>query len=199
MIFRVSEAESFRQWLGNEEADLEALLSRLRGETEPSQAMLAGTAFHALLECASVGDEITDAEQGGFRFVVEVDADIALAPIREVRANKLYSPGITISGQLDVLDGHRIEDHKTTGRFDPDRYLDGYQWRYYLDIFGADVFRWNVFEMREIEPKVYLIHQFHRLEQHRYPGLHADCQRLAEDLHGFAAEHMPERLVQVAS
>lgn len=199
MIFRVSEAESFRQWRDDDESDLSALLARLRGEMEPSQAMLAGTAFHALLERASEGEEIAEAEQDGFRFIIEVDIELALAPIRELRANKLYAPGITISGQLDVLDGRRVEDHKTTGRFDPERYLDGYQWRFYLDIFGADTFRWNVFEMREVEPHAYLVHHFHRLEQHRYPKLHEDCARLAADIHGFALEHMPERLQAVAA
>lgn len=198
MIFRVSEAESFRQWRANEEAGLDGLLARLRGQVPPSQAMLAGTAFHAILERAAAGEDIAEAEQDGFRFIIEVDVALALSPIRELRAHKDY-PGITISGQLDVLDGRRVEDHKTTERFDAERYLDGYQWRFYLDIFEADAFRWNVFEMREVDPMVYLVHHFHRLEQHRYPGLSRDCERLAVDLAAFARQHMPERLAQVAA
>ena len=42
---------------------------------------------------------------------------------------------------LGGIDGLRIEDHKTTSRFEPDWYLPGYQWRLYLDIFGASRFR----------------------------------------------------------
>lgn len=198
MIFRVSEAELFRQWRDDEDMDVEMLLARLRGEAPPSQRMLAGTAFHAILECASTGEEIAEAEHAGFRFIIEADIELALTPIREYRASKLY-PGITITGQLDHQDGLRIEDHKTTERFDADRYLSGYQWRYYLDIFGAKVFRWNVFEMREVEPGVYLVHHFHRLEQRRYPGMERDCEMLAVDLASFAHERMPERLVQVAA
>ena len=198
MIFRVSEAETFRQWREDEEAELEALLVRLRGLDPPSQAMRAGTAFHAILERAAAGQVIDEAEQDGFRFIVEVDAELALSPIREYRAHRQY-PGIAITGQLDVLDGLRVEDHKTTSQFDADRYLGGYQWRFYLDIFDAWVFRWNVFEMREVDPCVYLVHRLHRLEQRRYPGMERDCERLALDLADFARQHMPERLLEKAA
>lgn len=198
MIFRVSEAETFRQWRDDEEAELSALLARLRGIEPPSQAMLAGTAFHAILERASAGEVIEHAEQDGFRFIVEVEAELALSPIREYRAQKQY-PGIAITGQLDHLDGLRVEDHKTTGQFDPDRYLFGYQWRLYLDIFDAQVFRWNIFEMREIDPSVYLVHRMHQLEQRRYPGMEMDCERLAVDLAEFAKRNMPERVLDQAA
>lgn len=191
MQFRVSEVESFRQWLNDEESDIEALLARLRGETSPSEAMQAGTAFHRALELASVG-ETDHLEANGYRFRFECDVDLALPSIRELRASKQYGP-ISVTGCVDVLEGLRIEDHKTTGQFDADRYLAGYQWRYYLDIFGAKVFRWNVFEIREDEPRVYIVRAHHRLEQSVYPGMHAECARLAGELHAFALEHMPER------
>lgn len=191
MIFRVSECESFRQWRADDDAELSDLLARLRGETPPSDAMLAGTAFHRALELATVG-ETAELEANGYRFVVDCDAHLALPDIRELRASKAYGP-ITVTGCVDVIHGLRIEDHKTTGRFDPDRYLDGYQWRLYLDIFGAKVFRWNVFEIREKAPRIYSVLAVHQLEQHAYPRMHDDCARLASDLHQFALEHMPER------
>ena len=84
-----------------------------------------------------------------------------------------------------AIDGKRIDDHKTTGRFDPDRYLSGYQWRLYLDIFEADVFRWNVFEVVKTadtpDGQEWSVFGSHRLEQHRYPQLADDCQRLVAD------------------
>ena len=153
MLFRVSEVESYRQFRNDPDAELGTLLAWLRNEVPPSQAMLAGTAFHDVLEHADVG-ELSTAESQGFKFIIEVDTRLALAPIRELRQSKQFG-GLTITGKLDVLDGLRVEDHKTTGRFDPDRYLTGYQWRYYLSIFGAQVFRWNVFEMREVEPRIH--------------------------------------------
>jgi hypothetical protein len=72
-----------------------------------------------------------------------------------------------------------VEDHKTTGRFDPERYLSGYQWRLYLDIFGADLFRWNVFEIKATDdPLTWDVFAQHTLEQYRYPAMSADCARL---------------------
>jgi hypothetical protein len=197
MFFRVSEAESFRQWQQDEDAEMETLLARLRGQTEASEAMLAGTAFHKALEIAPLGDH-PQLQALGYTFNVQGDFHIAIPPIREVRASKTFeTPAgpITISGQLDTIFGKRIEDHKTTGRFDPERYLNGYQWRLYLEIFGADQFRWNVFEINATDdPMVWDVFAQHTLEQYRYPTMPGDCARLACDLALFAREHMPERI-----
>lgn len=193
MLFRVSEVESFRQWRDDEEAELSDFLARLHGEQEPSDAMLAGTAFHRALELATEGEAET-LEANGFRFLIECDITLALPEIRELRASRAYGP-ITVTGCVDVIEGVRIEDHKTTSRFDPERYLDGYQWRYYLDIFGAEVFRWNIFEMRPIEDRVYSVFATHRLEQHRYPSMRHDCAKLVKALHEFAVANLPERRI----
>lgn len=204
MTFRVSEVESFRQWRNDEEADLDLLLARMRGQTEPSAAMLAGTAFHKGLETAPTGLEVSSIEAEGYTFTFQGDFTIALPAIREVRANKTWivdGERVSISGQLDCIHGKRVEDHKTTGRFDPDRYLEGYQWRLYLEIFGADHFRWNVFEIKnvdELEPFLWEVHAQHTLEQYRYPGMDADCERLVTDLARFACVHLPERVRQEA-
>lgn len=197
MLFRVSEAESYRQWRADEDAELTDLLAWLRGEVPPSEAMLAGTAFHKALEDATDGEADT-LEAEGYQFVITADITLALPKIREVRTSKDYG-GITITGKLDVLDGRRVEDHKTTAQFSPDRYIAGYQWRYYLDLFGADVFRWNVFELKELKRHVYEVRGFHQLEQCRYPGMERDCRDLALDLADFAASHLPERRTKCAA
>lgn len=193
MYHRVSSVEAFRQWEADDDADTDALIASIRGLSEPSQAMRAGTAFHKILENAA--DTVHGpVEIDGFRFLFPAELEISLTQVRELRASKVYTVDgepITISGQVDAIDGLRIEDHKTTGRFDADRYLAGYQWRLYLDIFGADVFRWNVFEIKEVEstgdsfgfdapPPEYEVCAQHTLEQFRYPNLGADCQALVE-------------------
>jgi hypothetical protein len=143
-------------------------------------------------------------EANGHVFTFAGDFDVQMAPIRELRASKVYivdGVPIRISGQVDQIDGKRIDDHKTTGRFDADRYLAGYQWRLYLDIFGADVFRWNVFEIQQVEsctptegfelpPPEYEVFAQHRLEQFRYPALEADCQALVERFARFVRDHI---------
>jgi hypothetical protein len=198
MTFRVSEAESFRQWQQDEEADLDLLLARMRGESEASEAMLAGTAFHKALELAPTGLHSSNIGALGYEFRFSDEFELALPNVREVRAGRTYmvdGEPIVISGQLDAIEGKRVEDHKTTGRFDPERYLGGYQWRLYLEIFGADVFRWNIFEIRVMDdPLVWEVFAAHRLEQFRYPGMGADCERLVADLARFARVHLPERV-----
>lgn len=202
MRFRVSEVESFRQWREDDDAELETLLARLRGETPPSPAMLAGTAFHKCLEMSPTGLTVTELVADDYRFTFAGDFAVELPAIREVRASKTWlvdGEPVTISGQLDAIHGRRVEDHKTTGRFDPERYLTGYQWRLYLLIFGADLFRWNVFEITETdEPGHWQVFAQHRLEQCRYPEMERDCERLVTDLARFAKTHLPERVKREA-
>lgn len=192
MIFRVSEVETFRQWLEDEDADIEPLLARLRGEVPASPQMLAGTAFHRGLETATPGT-FEQIEANGYTFLFPQDSEIALPVVREVRASKDYG-GITVTGCVDVLDGLRIEDHKTTSRFDADRYLAGFQWRFYLDIFGAYIFRWNVYEIEQLRERVFAVKPPQFLTQYRYAAMEAECTALANRLREFALAYMPERV-----
>lgn len=195
MKFRVSNVARFAEWERDPDADTGDLITSLMGLSEPSQAMRAGTAFHSILERASAGEEISEAVADGFTFLVTADIELSPGQIREVRASKTYmvdGEPIIITGQLDSIIGKRIEDHKTTSRFDPDRYLDGWQWRLYLDIFEADAFRWNVFEISELadESMTYEVRTLHCLEQQRYPELQADCQAIVERFARFVREHV---------
>ena len=193
--YRVSNVARFAEWERDEDIDTEALIESISGLSEPSQAMRAGTAFHSILERASAGEEIEEATADGFTFIITADISLSPGQIREVRAAKTYTVDgapIVISGQLDAITGKRIEDHKTTSRFDPDRYLQGWQWRLYCDIFGADVFRWNVFEIAELpdDPLVYEVRSLHMLEQQRYPELGRDCQAIVERFARFVRERI---------
>lgn len=195
--YRVSHVESFRQWERDDEGELADIVTKIAGTFEPSPAMRAGTAFHKALELAPTGIAADSIEAEGYTFHFPDDMDVELSPIREVRASKTYmvdGEPITISGQVDQIDGHRVDDHKTTGRFDPDRYLEGYQWRLYLDIFGAHHFRWNVFEIAEAEePASYNVRAAHRLEQFRYPRLAADCQDMVGRFARFVRAHIEQQ------
>lgn len=197
MRVRVSNLESFRSWRDDEAykngwvdtpETVEDLVARICDHA-PSEPMLAGTAFHYALEHAEVGAEYSTLEAQGFSFLLP-DAELELPLIREVRAEKDYD-GLVVSGKLDCLEGRRVDDHKTTSRVDLERYLVGYSWRYYLDIFGADTFRWNVFPIKEVARRVYEVSPPQRLEQRRYPGLPADCARLAAEFKAFADRHLP--------
>lgn len=204
-LLRVSatDIDAFRRWRDDEEdasnlADLIAQLRRLMPSTE---AMEAGTALHKALETAEPGDH-KGFEADGFTFSFETDAEIDLPPIREMKATREYRVAdciVTLVGKVDALHGRRIDDHKFTAKFDADRYLESYQWRIYLEVFGADEFRWNVFEAKESAPKNYLIRNVHTLTMHRYPGIGADVEREVREFVSFARDHLPERFQRAAA
>lgn len=181
MRARVSNLEAFRQWRADETATLDAL----RFDIPETEAMRAGTAFHRALETAPDGEH--DAlHANGYRFILP-DGTLRLPKVRELRAQKAYGP-LTVSGCVDAIRGRIVTDHKTTGRCDPERYFDGYQWRLYLDIFEADVFEWLIYEIRELQPMVYEVADPQVLRQFRYPGMSEDCADLAADYYRTLAQ-----------
>lgn len=196
MLARVSNIEAFRKWRDADDQPVADLVRYITVD-KPTKAMLAGTAFHDALEHAVPGDyDVLQAMEHTFHLP---DCELVLPTIREVRAYGEYG-GLTVTGKVDCLDGKRVDDHKTTSRFDAERYLAGYQWRFYLDLFGADVFRWNVFELKEVGELEYRVSPPQLLEVTRYPGLHDDCMQLALDYLAFALEHLPAgRGIEVAA
>lgn len=179
------------------EIELGELLARLRREQPPTPAMLAGTALHKALENAAAGDHKGFASDD-YTFSFEIDADLDLPDIREMKATREYlidGCEVTLVGKVDGIHGKRIDDHKLTERFDAEKYLDSYQWRIYLEVFGADEFRWNVFEGRPTVEggKDYLIRAVHPLRMRRYPGIAADVERELHRFVAFARDHMPEK------
>ena len=198
MFLRVSatDIDALRYYREREDGDLVGLLAQLRREAQPTTPMLAGSAFHKALEHASDGDHAA-LEADGYTFDIEAEGEIALPSIREMKATREYlidGCTVTLVGKVDAIQGRTVIDHKMTGRFDPERFLNSMQWRVYLDVFDADEFRWNVFEAREAEPGRYRITAIHPLTMHRYPGMGEDIER---ELHAFVAfihDHLPEKV-----
>lgn len=63
----------------------------------------------------------------------------------EVRLYKDYGKAV-VTGQADMIDGLELRDIKT--KFSPIRdsdYINSCQWRFYLDMFGADTFHFDLF------------------------------------------------------
>ena len=179
-VVRVSTLEAFRRWRNDEDSSVDDLF-----HVPETEAMRVGTALHKVLELSSAGtfDKVCS---DGYTFRFDCDIEIPAMQVKEFRSNKRYGD-LTVSGQCDGIIGRTVYDYKTTGFFSTDKYLDGYQWRYYLDIFGLDVFRWLVFV---IEPDrqdscLYSVREFHQLEALRYSGLHTDCMALAKDFQDF--------------
>lgn len=202
MLARVSHIEAYRRWTnwqplfdGQEEPSLDDLVRSITTD-EPSEAMKVGTAFHAALEVVGHGThDVLFAN--GYRFILP-DADVELPAIREMRAHSEYG-GLTVTGQVDGVSGKVITDHKTTSKVDVERYLDGCQWRFYLDLFDANEFRWNLFQIKEVAPNEYQVAAPQVLVAYRYPALHDDCAALAADYLAFAEQHLPHDDAEAAN
>ena len=141
----------------------------------------------------------------GHAFAFTCSAEIESWPRRELKGEKDYG-GIIVSARCDRLHGMVIEDDKTTSSWshsspeDPrsafERYIDKKQWRYYLDIFGAQEFRWHIWETREIEieePRDYPgvksaweIFNHHVIRNYRYPEMENECADFARKYKAFA-------------
>lgn len=196
-----TDIDAFRRFIcppDGMEMELDELLRRLRREEPPSEAMLAGSALHKLLETAGTED-LTEVDSDGYRFVFQCDGALDLPAIREMKGTREYEiDGVTVTlvGKVDAVHGKRIDDHKFTSRYDAERFLSSYQWRVYLDVFDASEFRWNIFEGREASPQFYIITQLHQLRMHAYPGMRADIERELHAFVGFARNHLPERFTE---
>lgn len=193
-----SDIDALRYFLADDEAELADLLAQLRRETPPTEAMAAGTALHAALEVCQPGTH-GELSADGYTFEFRADGEIDLPEIREIKATREYEVDgclMTLVGKVDAIHGRRVDDHKFTSRYDAERFLGSYQWRVYLDVFGADEFRWNVFEGRQdtSDPKRYVIYNVHQLTMHRYPGMDADVRRALQTFLDFARQHLPERI-----
>lgn len=186
-----------------DEMELAELIARLKHLMPSSEAMEAGSAFHSALEAAGPGDYESLAFDG-YAFSFETDVELDLPEIREMKATREYRIGdvlVTLVGKVDAIHGRRIVDHKFTAKFDPDRYLESYQWRIYLEVFGADAFRWNIFEAAESPPKSknYRIRNVHKMDMHRYPDMGADVEAKLREFVAFARDHLPERFLAEAA
>lgn len=193
MRLSVSNLDAYRRYRDNEDVTLESLLSQLRRESPPSRAMLAGKAFHSILETADVS-ELDAAERDGFKFRFSLDCAIALPHVRELKAEvQLETPSgpVTLVGIVDGMDA-AIHDYKLTARFDAEKYADSYQWRCYLTMFGGTKFIYDVFVGKDDEDE-WVVFDYHALPFYAYPAMQSDVLREVSEFAAFVAKHLPEQ------
>jgi hypothetical protein len=195
-----TDLDALRYFMAEDDGDLDKLLRQLRRQEPATEAMQAGTAFHAVLEGAGPG-ELRTASCDGFTFDFDNTGDLALPEIREMKATREYRIGdviVTIVGKVDAIHGSRVYDHKLTGRVDVERYMESVQWRVYAAIFGANMVVYNLFEKREVGgegSKHYVVGAPQTLRLYRYPELDADVEKAVAEFVAFARQHLPERFV----
>lgn len=193
----VTDLDSFRYWQQAEDEymDTAALLRRLRREEPPSREMAAGKALHSLLEHGTEAVLETSVADG-IKFYFTLDAALTLPPIRELKGERVYQTPVgpvTLVGKVDGLSGLSVLDYKLTSKFDAERYMESYQWRCYLSIFGARRFDYLVFVGYE-ELGEWEVRELHPLTFYRYAGMDEDVAGAVSQFAEFVAENMPERL-----
>lgn len=160
----------------------------------PTPAMEVGTAYHRLIEKGVEEENKIFVNSGRFLTVKPEIMKPALQyrdqhpnMVHEVKATKQYG-NVTVVAKVDGLEGYEIEEHKTTGYFRPEAYINSYQPKFYLDVFEADACHFNVFEFAPLsgataEAMARGINNVntYRLTVERYDNLQRDCFALVQD------------------
>lgn len=201
MIVRVTQLEKFRRWRdGVSEFDTEqSVLDTLSGAFTGNEYTWIGTAFHKIVEQGEKAweDGIVHTA-GGDVFMNEMQKNVAILyrntmpeAFHETRLSKPYQTSkglVTITGCADIIHGNVIRDIKTKYSSPiQQEYIDSCQWRFYLDIFGADQFVFDLFwfknynrsmgmDVRRLELK-----QLDPIPCLRYASMEKDIQILLDD------------------
>ena len=161
-LVRTTAIEAFRRYLANGDNDYyeiteQSVIDSVTGEFKGSEYTRIGTAFHSVVQygepsyAAPQDGCMIDVDDHAVRFNEE-QLKIALDyrnehpnAYHEYRGYRDYGRAI-VTGCADMIDGVEIRDIKTKYSVPSDsEYIDSCQWRYYLDIFGADVFHFDLF------------------------------------------------------
>lgn len=158
-LIRVTALEKFRRYINDVSSyDTEqSVIDTICGEFKGNVLTRIGTAFHSIIECGEPSyanpDEgcVIDVDDYGVRFDAR-QLQVALdyrnehpGAFHEIRRYKDYGCAV-VTGCADMIDGLEIRDIKTKYSTPSDAdYINSCQWRYYLDIFGAEVFHFDLF------------------------------------------------------
>ena len=189
--FHVTDLDAYLWFNRIEGMAVEEMRDRLLRKSSPNEQMKAGTAWHAVLE--DPPDEIDAIEKNGFRFVVECDAEIEVPQVREIRACKEYEVDgvrVKLTGGCDGISGNIVDDHKLTFNPNPENYMTSYQWRSYLDIYNADIFRYRIYH-GSMNGNEVTIRDVSTMKMFRYPGMVDDVIDGIRNLLGFVKEYVP--------
>lgn len=196
----VTDLETFRYWKDRDEGTVEELVAQLTGVAEPTPQMEASRAFHKVMETLDPAVEsIERISLDGWTFEFDAEAEIAMPPIRELKAEGIwYTPSgpVTLVGKVDGLAGLTVHDYKLSERFEAERYLDSWQWRAYLALFYARRFVYEVFEAYydRYDPHLVHVRGLHPLGFDRYPDMERDLAGAICALAEVVIAHCPQKV-----
>ncbi|MGY6771985.1 hypothetical protein [Gallibacterium sp. ZY190522] len=188
--------EAYRRWLDNEDATIEDMVAYLDRKIEPTKAMMAGTAFHKLLETKQ--GNLTVETVDGFTFdFSEIDSDVYIPKIKEFKftvMRRILDEDVTFVGVVDAMDSNTVFDHKLTSSIDVEKnYEPSMQWRAYLSWLNLDHFTYNLFRQYNpaATPDTFLIKEAVTVSFHRYEDMDLDVENMAKSLIIFIKEYAP--------
>lgn len=208
---RVTMIEAFRRYLANGDNDYyeiteQSVMDSVTGKFEGNTLTRIGTAFHHIAE---LGEDYGAPIEDGWQFNIEghevrmsdAQRQVALDYSREhpfafheIRWRKDYGQAI-VTGCADMIDGLEIRDIKTKYSAPSDKdYIDSCQWRYYLDIFGANVFHFDLFVFQGYDKEKHgydvrpleLTRHTPPITCYRYPQMESDNIRLLNEFMDWA-------------
>lgn len=158
-LIRVTQLEKFRRFINDVSSyDTEqGVIDTICGDFKGNEYTRVGTAFHSIIETGE--PHYADLDNG---CVIDVDDHGVMFDAKqiqtaldyrnehpnafhEIRQHKDYGRAV-VTGCADMIDGLEIRDIKTKYSIPIDAdYINSCQWRYYLDIFGLDVFHFDLF------------------------------------------------------
>ncbi len=160
MRVSVTTLESFRLFLQEEWFTEKRFLEQLSGKFISTLGMEFGTSYHRLLEVGlEYPNTLVFTHTDGGKLINVSDAIINPALefrsrhpniISEIKNTKEYLIGndtITVSGICDGVEGMILHEHKTCLGFDGDKYVNSCQYKFYFEMFGAEIVQYNVFDL----------------------------------------------------
>lgn len=197
MRLSITTIEAFRLWRDTGDwMDLRDLEAAIKRETVPTEKMMRGSAFHAILEKPAAyvngAHYRVPAADGGADFIFEgVDRVLEVwpkLPAPEVKST-FDVDGITVVGVADALEGVTVWEAKATEQIDVEKYVDSFQWRALLRLYKASVAKYVLAQVKDNGARVISINGAPLvLPLYRYPNLNDDVRRLARDCAEFVVQ-----------
>jgi hypothetical protein len=162
----VTTLEKFRRVMCSESVfdTEEALLESIKGIFKGTPKTRFGGAYHKIIEgeFTKYRGVIT---ADGFLFTQEQAAPAIRYRnehphiVNEMNVRQIYRTNyfpIQVTGRVDAAEGLFVRDAKTKFRApDMHEYMDSCQWKFYLDILKADVFYYDLFEVKRFNEEEY--------------------------------------------
>ena len=183
--------DAFRRWRQYDYVTLGELEAQIRKEYRTTPDMERGTALHAVMEDPEPYRWGWELIYGDWRFAAaeidELRGKVSSA-VTEIPAS-FELAGHTIRCRVDGMTGLTVQELKCPRKqsYDPDNYLESYQWRIYLLAFEAQTCDYHLVSLHKPDKSsgVSYIQSHNVVRTHRYAGLEADVKRLLQDFEQF--------------